>query len=418
MTSKERIKTTLDHKQPDKVCIDFGATAVTGMHCSIVAEFRSYFKLEKKPVKIIEPLQMLGEIDEELKSYLGVDIEGYWGEATIFGYDNKNFKEWITPWEQKVLVGGNFQTKSDDNSIYIYPEGDMSIPPSGRMPLEGFYFDAVNRQKEIDESKLDYRDNLEEFKILSDDILFTYKKIINKLKKSDRAVLVSIGGTAVGDIALVPATFLKDPKGIRGISEWYMSTALRQDYLHQVFSAQTDIALENLQNLYSTVGNDIDVLYICGTDFGTQTSSFCSVGTYNELYAPYYKKMNNWIHKNTNWKTFKHSCGAVKSFIPSFIESGFDILNPVQCSATGMDPVTLKKDFGSDIVFWGGAIDTQNTLPFGTPEDVRKETLERCDIFSKDGGFVFTSIHNIQANTPIANIAALISAVKDFNGTI
>jgi len=416
MTSKERIKVSLQHKQPDQVCIDFGSTAVTGMHCSIVAELRNYLGLENKPVKIIEPLQMLGEIDDELKNYLGADIEGYWGESTIFGYDNINLKEWKTPWGQNVLVGGNFQITSDTDSIYIYPEGDLSVPPSGKMPMEGFYFDAINRQKEIDEVKLNPEDNLEEFKIITDQTLKTYKKNITRLKGTDRAVLASIGGTAVGDIALVPATFLKDPKGIRDISEWYISTAARQDYLHEVFSAQTDIALENLKNLYSSVGNDIDVLYICGTDFGTQTSSFCSVGTYNELYAPYYKKMNNWIHKNTEWKTFKHSCGAVKSFIPSFIESGFDILNPVQCSATGMDPETLKEEFGSDIVFWGGAIDTQVTLPFGTPEDVRKETLERCEIFSTSGGFVFTSIHNIQANTPIANIAALIAGVKEFNG--
>ena len=416
MTSKERMKATLEHKQPDRVCVDFGSTAVTGMHCSIVAELRRHLGMEDKHVKIIEPLQMLGEIDDELKSYLGVDIEGYWGESTVFGYDNTNFKEWKTPWGQNVLVGENFQTTSDNKYIYIYPQGDLSVPPSGKMPLGGFYFDAINRQKEIDELKLDPEDNLEEFILVPGHTLSIYQDKIVKLKETKRAVMSSIGGTAVGDIALVPATFLKDPKGIRDITEWYISTVARQDYLHHVFSAQTDIALENLKNLYLSVGDDIDVLYICGTDFGTQTSSFCSVETYNELYAPYYKKMNNWIHKNTGWKTFKHSCGAVKSFIPSFIESGFDILNPVQCSATGMEPMELKRDFGSDIVFWGGAIDTQKTLPFGSPEDVRKETLERCEIFSKDGGFVFTSIHNIQANTPIANIAALIDAVRDYNG--
>ncbi len=418
MTSKERIKATLNHKQPDRVCIDFGATPVTGMHCSIVAELRDYLELENKTIKIVEPHQMLGEIDEELKNYLGGDVEGYGGQSTIFGYDNVNFKEWKTPWGQNVLVGENFQTSSDNNNTYIYPEGDMSVPPSGRMPKSSFHFDAINRQKKIDESKLNYKDNLEEFKILSNETLAEYKAHISNLKTNNRAILSSIGGTGVGDIALVPGTFLKDPKGIRDISEWYMSTALRTDYLHSIFTPQTDIALENIKKIYSTVGNDIDIFYICGTDFGTQTSSFCSVETYEELYAPYYKKMNNWIHKNTEWKTMKHSCGAVKDFIPSFIDSGFDILNPVQCSATGMDPLTLKKEFGSNIVFWGGATDTQKTLPFGTPEDVRKETLKRCEIFSKDGGFVFNSIHNIQANTPIKNVVAFIDAVKDFNGGV
>ena len=130
---------------------------------------------------------------------------------------------------------------------------------------------------------------------------------------------------------------------------------------------------------------------------------------------PYYKRINNWIHENTEWKTFKHSCGAIESFIPLFIESGIDILNPVQCSAVGMDPRTLKEKYGRDIVFWGGGIDTQKLLPFGTPEEVREQVLERCEIFGKDGGFVFNSIHNVQANTPTENIVAMLKAVKEFS---
>jgi uroporphyrinogen-III decarboxylase len=416
MRSKERIRASLEHRQPDKVCIDFGSTAVTGMHCSIVAALRKSLGLENRPVKIVETLQMLGEIDEELMEYLGSDIQGCWGESTIFGYENSNWKEWLSPWGQVVLVGKDFCTTEDDHAVYIYPEGDTSIAPSGQMPKSGFFFDAINRQKPLDEEALDPQDNLEEFALLSDAALQGYKERISLIQKSGRAVMAVMGGTAIGDIALVPATWLKDPKGIRDITEWYISTISRQDYLHQVFSAQTEIALKNLEKLNHAAGNAIDVLYICGTDFGTQTSSFCSPDTYRELYMPYYSKINNWIHQHTGWKTFKHSCGAVKDFIPLFIESGFDIFNPVQCSAKNMDPASLKKEFGSDIVFWGGAIDTQKTLPFGTPEDVRKESLERCEIFSKDGGFVFTSIHNIQANTPVENVLALISAVKEFNG--
>lgn len=158
------------------------------------------------------------------------------------------------------------------------------------------------------------------------------------------------------------------------------------------------------------------MVFICGTDFGTQTGTFCSPDSYTDLWMPHYKRINNWIHKNTTWKTFKHSCGSVITLMDHFIESGFDIINPVQCSATGMDPKVLKKEYGKDIVFWGGGVDTQQTLPFGTPEEVRDEVLERCEIFSKDGGFVFNTIHNTQARTPIANFIAMIDAVKEFNG--
>jgi uroporphyrinogen-III decarboxylase len=164
------------------------------------------------------------------------------------------------------------------------------------------------------------------------------------------------------------------------------------------------------------VGDAVDAVFLCGTDFGTQTSTFCSTATFRDLYFPYYKKLNDWIHRHTGWKCFKHSCGAVERFIPSFIEAGFDILNPVQCSATGMAAEHLKEKFGDRLTFWGGGVDTQRTLPFGTPEQVRREVLERCETFSRGGGFVFNSIHNVQAGTPVANIVAMFEAVREFNG--
>jgi uroporphyrinogen-III decarboxylase len=125
--------------------------------------------------------------------------------------------------------------------------------------------------------------------------------------------------------------------------------------------------------------------------------------------------VNDWIHSHTKWKTFKHSCGAVSKFLPFFIEAGIDILNPVQCSATGMDP-ELKANFGDQLVFWSGGVDTQKVLPFGTPAEVREQVLRRCEIFTPGGGFVFNTIHNVQARTPVKNIVAMLDAVHEFNG--
>ena len=284
------------------------------------------------------------------------------------------------------------------------------------MPTGGFFFDSIIRQEPIDDDHLNPEDNLEEFQPLSDSDLKHFETQAILLASSDRAVVGGIGGTAFGDIALVPAPFLKHPKGIRDIQEWYISTAIRQDYLHEVFSRQCEVAIENLKSAHAVLGNVIDVLFICGTDFGTQTSSFCSTDTYDELYAPYYKMVNTWVHDNTQWKTFKHSCGAVESFIPHFIDSGFDIINPVQCSAAGMDPKILKQRYGDSIVFWGGGVDTQKTLPFGTPEQVRQEVLKRCETFAPGGGFVFNSIHNVQVNTPLQNMVAIFDALKEYNG--
>jgi uroporphyrinogen-III decarboxylase len=183
-----------------------------------------------------------------------------------------------------------------------------------------------------------------------------------------------------------------------------------------VFARQIEIALGNLERIHARIGDTVDAVSICGTDFGTQRSTFCSIETFRELWLPYYRKVTGWIHSRTSWKCFKHSCGSVERLIPSFIDAGFDILNPVQCSAANMTPEHLKSTYGDRIVFWGGGVDTQKTLPFGTPSEVRDEVLRRLEVFSKNGGYVFNTIHNVQARTPVENVVAMIDAVREFNG--
>jgi len=417
MTSRERIQAALAHQQPDRVPVEFSATAVTGMHVTCVAALRDHYGLEKRPVKVWEPYQMLGWIDPDLRDALGLDVDGLIGRNTLFGFPNENWRDFTTPWDQDVLVSEHFRTTTDANGdLLLYPAGDTSVPPSGRMPVGGFYFDTIIRQEPIDEAKLDPEDNLEEFGPIADEDLQHIARQVERHADSPRARIGTFGGTGFGDIALVPAPFLKHPKGIRDVEEWYVSTVARQDYIHQVFSKQCDIALQNLEKIHAVVGDTIDVLFVCGTDFGTQLSTFCSNETFNGLYAPYYKQVNAWVHRHTNWKTFKHSCGAVETFLADFIDAGFDIVNPVQCSAAGMEPDKLKSRYGDRLTFWGGGVDTQKTLPFGTPEEVRTQVLQRCEIFNKDGGFIFNSIHNVQMNTPVENIAAMFAAIREFNG--
>jgi hypothetical protein len=224
------------------------------------------------------------------------------------------------------------------------------------------------------------------------------------------------GDTGLGDIARVPGMMLKRPRGIRTEADWYMSTVLRPDYLRAVFEEQTNRALVNLGRLHSRIGELVGAIFVCGTDFGTQNSTFCSPQQFDSLWAPYYRKVNDWVHRNTGWRTFKHSCGAVEPLYAHFADAGFDILNPVQTSAAGMDPRLLKERHGRRLVFWGGGVDTQRTLPFGTPAQVREEVLRHLEIFSRGGGYVFNPIHNVQADTPVDNFAAMIDAVHEFNG--
>jgi len=415
MTGKERLIRALDHKEPDRIPLDFGGTAVTGMHVSIVLALRDHYGLEKKPVKVHEPYQMLGLIEDDLQRALGIDVEPVYAAETIFGFRNENWKPWRMDNGVEVLVSEHFKTTKDANGdTLIYPKGDPTAPPSGRLPKGGFFFDTIVRQEPVDDKKLRPEDNLEEFGPISDRDLQYFDDATRAAAETGRGVMATFGGTAFGDIALVPAPFLKHPKGIRDIEEWYVSTLSRQPYLHRIFEKQTEIALANLARIQGRVGDRVQAVFICGTDFGTQQSTFCSVATFRSLYMPYYQEVNGWIHRNTAWRTFKHSCGAVESLIPSMIESGFDILNPVQVSAAGMDAAKLKSRYGSDIVFWGGGVDTQKTLMFGTPASVREEVLRRCEVFGKGGGFVFNAVHNIQANVPLKNVAAMFDAFREF----
>jgi hypothetical protein len=382
---------------------------------SCVAALRDHYALERRLVKVHEPYQMLGWIDDDLKDAMGIDIEGVVPRNTMFGFPNENWKPWRTPDGLDVLVSEHFKTTvTAQGDVLIYPGGDTKAPPSGRMPRGSYFFDTIIRQPPIDDDRLDPRDNLEEFAPISEADLRHFAESVNRAVATGRAVVATFGGTAFGDIALVPGPFLKHPRGIRDVSEWYISTATRRDYIHQVFERQCEIALGNLSRIHVSVGDAVQAVFVCGTDFGTQSSAFCSIDTYRVLYMPYYKRVNDWIHAHTGWKTFKHSCGAVEKFIGPFIESGFDILNPVQCSAAGMDPGELKRKHGDRIVFWGGGVDTQRVLPFGTPEEVKALVRERLRIFSKGGGFVFNAVHNIQARTPVANIVAMLEALREF----
>ena len=416
MTSRERLAATLNHHAPDRLCVDFGAGFQTGMGAGAVHRLRQAVLGQPDfRVKVIEPYQMLGEIDEELRQALGLDVVGVHGSGTMFGFKNEGWKPFTMFDGTPVLVPEKFNvTPADEGGWWVYPEGDTRVPPSAWMPKDSYFFDSLNRQQPLDESKLDPVDNCAEMGPMSEEEVRHFARTARHWHENTTAgVYMTLPGTAFGDIALVPAPWIKHPKGIRGVTEWYMATAAHRDYVRKVFECQCESALKNIEWLTAAVGDCAQVVFVSGTDFGTQTSQFCSVRTYREMYKPFHKAVNDRIHQLSKWKTFIHSCGAVRPFIPDFIDAGFDVLNPVQCSATGMDPRLLKREFGRQLVFWGGGVDTQKTLPFGTPDEVYREVRERIDIFGEGGGYVFNGIHNLQSNVPTENLLALFRAVKD-----
>jgi hypothetical protein len=416
MNSRQRLEATLNHRQPDRVCVDFGATAVTGMHVAAVTRLRrAVLGQPDYRVKVIEPYQMLGEIDEPLREALGIDVVGVLGRTTLFGFENVGWKPFELFDGTPVLVPENFRVTVDAcGDLLMYPEGDLAAPPSGRMPKGGHFFDTIVRQPPIDESKLDPADNLEEFAPLAPlDIAYYEREAARLAGRPDLGAILSMPGTAFGDIALVPAPWMKHPRGVRDIAEWYMSTAIRRDYVYKVFQGQCEIALGNIDLVAAILGDRVQAVFLTGTDFGTQRGLFISLAAYRDLFKPFHAAVNKRVHEKTKWKTFIHTCGSVADLIPDLIEAGFDILNPVQTAAAGMDPRRLKKEFGGRIVFWGGGADTQHTMAFGKPDEVYREVRERIEIFGEGGGFVFDSVHNIQATTPTENLLAMFKAIRD-----
>jgi hypothetical protein len=389
------------------------------MHVSTVYALRQALKLDPPgtPVKVIEPYQMLGEIKPDLWEVLGVDVVGIGGTKTLFGFRNEGWKPWTTFDGTPVLVPEKFNTEPDEKgNILMYAEGDKSFPPAAKMPRGGFYFDSIIRQPPIDDDNLRVEDNLEEFGPISEEDLNHLKTEAGRLySQTDKALMLVFGGAGFGDIALVPGPMLKNPRGIRDIAEWYMSTAIRQDYVWEIFERQCELALGNLSKVYEAIGDKVMVIWVSGTDFGTQNNCFISPQAFRTLYKPFLKQVNDWIHANTSWKTFIHSCGSIQPLIPDIIEAGFDILNPVQTSAVNMDPQELKSRFGDRLTFWGGGIDTQKTLPFGTPAEVRAQVKENLRIFGERGGYIFNPIHNVQASIPIENVLAMYEAFREYS---
>ena len=359
MNSRERVTLALNHREADRVPLDLGGCGQTGMHVGTVYLLRQALRLDPPgtPVKVIEPYQMLGEIKPDLWDALGVDVAGFGTPGTLFGFKAEAWKPW-TFWDgTPLLVPGKFNTEPDeDGDILMYVDGDKSAPPCAVMPTGGFYFDSITRQEPIDDDALDPEDNASDYGPISEaDLAHLAAESERLYTQTDKALMMVFGGAGFGDIALVPGPWVKHPRGIRDVAEWYMSTVTRKDYVTQVFERQCEIALANLPKVYAAVGDRVTVAWISGTDFGSQGSCFISPRAFRTLYKPFYTRVNAWIHADTPWKTFIHSCGSIQPLIPDIIEAGFDILNPVQTSATNMDPAELKARFGNQVTFWGAA---------------------------------------------------------------
>ena len=417
MTSRERVHNTVNRLPADKMPLDLGATPVSGISASVLYRLRKALGLKEKPVRVIEPGQMLGYVEEDVRSALGVDTIGIWRRMNNMGVKNSGRKLWSMMDGTPVEMAEDFAWDERPNGdIVAYPGGDKSVPPSLLMPKGGHFFSGIHRAEPFDEDNLNaVADYGEQFAVYSDEDAYHIEREATRLyEETDLALIGNFSSGFFGDAGALTGNGLKHVQGIRSLDDWMMAHILFGDYIHDLFTYQLEVGLKNLEIYRQAVGDKISVLYCMATDFGSQKGELISPEHYREFYKPYLTKFAKWVHENTSWKVMLHSCGSIVNLLDDLVESGVDILNPVQCSAAGMNPVMLKEKYEDKFIFWGGGIDTQQTLPFGTPEEVRAEAEERIRVLGKGGGFVFNTTHNIVGGTPVENLIAMYGAVNEF----
>ncbi len=413
MNGRERLIEAIHHRPTDRPPIDLGATAVTGIHASTLYGLRRALGLEERPITVHEVFQQLGSVEPDVLAALSIDVVGLWNPTNFVGVRNDTYKEWTAPQGIPARIAAGFEYDRVDGEIFAYPNGHRTAAPSFHMPRGGWFFDNIERSAgSIDDEPLTPReDYAESFSVLSDEDARYFERESRRLAtETELGVIGNLGAAGFGDVALLPGPSVDHPRGIRRMDEWLMAHKLHPDYIHEVYSMQLEIGLKNLEIYRQAVGDRIQVIFMGGTDFGTQNCEFMPREDFLEFYAPYWKRMNDWVHHNTGWKTFYHTCGSIPNLIGDMADAGADILNPVQCSAHGMEAKGLKARFGDRLTFWGGGVDTQKTLPFGTPEEVLAEVRERISIFSSGGGYILNPIHNVQARTPVDNLLAFFRA--------
>ena len=400
MNSRQRIQAVLNGQTPDKLPIDFGGMRSTGIQAIAYAELLKYLGFKDEKVLVYDIFQQLAEPSEKIVDYMGGDVLQVHKRCPAFGISIEEYKE------SKLMSGATGYVPKDFNPV-TNENGDIDIlTPDGkgviaRMPKGGLYFDLIDRKYEnahtIEEIDALPTEGLEDV-----DIDYMENSAKKLYETTDKALLMEFGGNV-----------FEAGQSDFGYENFYVNIAIEQDLMHHYFERITDRYIEDLKKLMPRVHQYIDIIQF-GDDLGTQIAPQISPEMYVEMIKPYHKKLYQFIQKNyPDVKVFLHSCGAIYNLIPELIDAGVQILNPVQISAEGMSPEKLKKEYGKDLVFWGGGSNMQNTVPNSDVDTIRQEVKHLIDIFAKDGGYVFNQVHNIQADVPPEKVVAIYEAAKE-----
>jgi uroporphyrinogen decarboxylase len=396
MTSRERVLRALNRQQPDRAPIDLGATRQSGISASAYHHLKQRLNLHT-PTRVVDLIQMLAEVEQPILDRFGVDIVGVFRPETNPGLAirRENWKPWRLFDGTPVEIPGGFHPVLEPDGGYAMLQNGVRI---ARMPKDGLYFDRL--EKSPGAAHIDV--NKWEPHFWTDEELEYVQVQAEWLYENTEYALVC---------CVNPPQEFFTGMGTGDFEAWWATLASEPEYVRALFEKSIGVWMSNLQRFARAVGDRVAILQITD-DFATQESLLLSVRMFRELIMPYYKRGLDWVHQNTKMKVMLHSDGALFPLIPSLIEMGVDILNPVQINARGMESWKLKQTFGDKLVFWGGGADCQQTLPFGKPEDVAREAEANLKVFSPGGGYVFGAVHNIQTGVPPDNILALFETAR------
>ena len=407
MTSRERVRKAINHEVPDRVPVDVGA--FTNIHVDQYCNICRHLGIEQLylPPRVNQIFDYHAAPDIPVLNWFGSDFVNLYNPFDMFGHDIHDMHIWKNHSGNDILISSDIQPEKDERgySVVRNAEGKVVI----EMATDGVYFDRPILTSGSDD--IEFAD-LKEFRktlpALTDENLKSLQSRAKFLYEyTDRSVFGYFSDRA-----------LWSPGGLlaakHNFSDWTELMMTEPEYCHDVLGTYVDWYVEKLEVYLQAVGQYIDAMLMSTADFGSQRAPFFGPHTFREIYMPHYKVMNGYVHEHSNVKTFFHSCGSIAPLFPCLIESGVDIINPIQTAAANMDPAELKQKYGNQIVFWGGGIDTQHVLPHGTPEEVREMVKERMEILSPGGGFVFTTEHCIQSDVPFENLQAMVEAAKEF----
>jgi len=379
MNPRERVMLALNHKEPDRIAIDLGGSICSSIHRKSYVELKKYLGMEVDEIKMADYVQQLPYLDEDLLERFEVDFRMVQLPAATVPdleiFEDGDYWAFIDRWGSKLHM-------PKDGGLY-FDWVEFPIKETSMAALDRYQWPRPDPPGHIDQLQSQAK---------------------NLYENTDYAL---VGSGVIG------GGIFEQPARTMGLENFLVALLTDPKFADRFMEQVTEIYIESCNTYLDQIGKYLQV-FTYWDDVNSQDGWLISPDIYRKMIKPKQRRLVEAIKKKTDAKLYYHGCGAAFDLIPDLIEIGFDIINPVQVSAAGMDTQVLKKTYGEDIVFWGGGMDTQKVLPFGTPAEVAEEVKQRIDDLAPQGGFVFAAVHNIQADVPPENIVAAFETALEY----